>query len=133
MNDNLSQDQYRQQTAFVKALAAMAKKFNVLIFLVAHPRKTFVREFSNDDVAGSSNITNLVDVVIRYSRPRDDETDAPRVLNVLKNRLNGRLTKKPGIPLYYNDGSKRISECLNFGWKMGWEDVTEGREEPLPF
>lgn len=133
MNDNLSQDQYRQQTAFVKSLASIAKKFNVLIFLVAHPRKASVREFSNDDVAGSSNITNLVDVVIRYSRPRDDETDAPRVLSVLKNRLNGRLTKKPGIPLYYNDGSKRISECLNFGWKMGWEDVTEGREEPLPF
>lgn len=134
MSDDLSRDQYRQQTAFVKQLALMAKQYNVLIFLVAHPRKVYGGQFGNDDVAGSSNITNLVDVVLRYARPADDdiENPPPRILQVLKNRLNGKTHRgKAGIDLYYNEASKRISECLNWSWPLGWE-TTDG-EEPLPF
>ena len=134
MSDDLSRDQYRQQTAFVKQLALMAKQYNVLIFLVAHPRKVYGGQFGNDDVAGSSNITNLVDVVLRYARPADDDIDnpPPRILQVLKNRLNGKTHRgKVGIDLYYNEASKRISECHNWSWPLGWE-TTDG-EEPLPF
>lgn len=134
MSDDLSRDQYRQQTAFVKQLALMAKQYNVLIFLVAHPRKVYGGQFGNDDVAGSSNITNLVDVVLRYARPADDDIDnpPPRILQVLKNRLNGKTHRgKAGIDLYYNEASKRISECHNWSWPLGWE--TTAGEEPLPF
>lgn len=134
MSDDLSRDQYRQQTAFVKQLALMAKQYNVLIFLVAHPRKVYGGQFGNDDVAGSSNITNLVDVVLRYARPADDDIDnpPPRILQVLKNRLNGKTHRgKAGIDLYYNEASKRISECHNWSWPLGWE--TTAGEDPLPF
>ena len=135
MTDNLSQDQYRQQTIFVKALAKMAKRYNVLIFLVAHPRKASTNQFTNDDVAGSSNITNLVDVTLRYCKPKEEDgIVAPRILQILKNRMNGRVHHgSKGIPLFFNEGSKRISEQLNFSWKVGWEGVTEISEEPLPF
>ena len=137
MTDNITQDQYRQQTIFVKKLAHMAKRMNVLIFLVAHPRKANGYQFSNDDVAGSSNITNLVDVTLRYARPFDpDDPDKPaRVLQILKNRLNGKIHRNhDGIKLWYNESSKRISDSCNFEWPLGWENMKQAHEEePLPF
>jgi archaellum biogenesis ATPase FlaH len=141
LTDDLSYDQYRQQTIFVKKLAAMAKQYNVIIFLIAHPRKSNGFEFGNDDVAGSSNITNLVDVTLRYTRPfEEDDPDQPaRVLQVLKNRLNGRTHRqREGIKLYYNEASKRISEKMNFSWTLGWEGFTRAGEDDdfeieLPF
>lgn len=120
VTDDLSSDIYRQQTKFVRELAIMAKRFNVLIFLIAHPKKRNGMEFSNDDVAGSSNVTNLADVVLRYMKPpEDDDSGADRILQVWKNRLTGKTEKK--IPLFYEESSRRISEKQKFDWKIGWE------------
>ena len=130
MDDDISSDLNRQQTAFVRKLTYIAKQFNVLIFLIAHPKKNQGGKynFTNDDVAGSSNITNLVDVVLRYDTPsRQEEAneDTPRperVLQVFKNRLTGKV-KTDGIGLYYQESSKRISEDkMTFDWELGWED-----------
>lgn len=125
MDDDTTSDLYRQQSNFVKSLSKMAKRFNVVIILIAHPKKFNDREFDNDDVSGSSNITNLVDTVMVYSRAKDgDATGADSILKVTKNRLTGRYTKKEGIPLYFEQSSKRISESKDcFDWKTGWEDV----------
>ena len=129
IDDDIASDLYRQQTAFVRKLTHIAKQFNVLIFLIAHPKKNQSGKytFTNDDVAGSSNITNLVDVVLRYDAPNheqeyDDETPRPdRVLQVYKNRLTGKV-KLDGIGLYYQESSKRISEDkMTFDWELGWE------------
>lgn len=130
MNDDITSDLNRQQTAFVRKLTHIAKRFNVVIFLVAHPKKnqTGKYTFNNDDVAGSSNITNLVDVVLRYDVPDRIEEEAAdsrpqRVLQVFKNRLTGRLCTD-GIGLYYQESSKRISENpQSFDWSLGWEEV----------
>lgn len=123
MVDDTAVDQYRQQTIFVNSLAKMAKQYNVVIFLIAHPRKKqgFVG-FDNDDVAGSSNITNLVDVVIRYSRPKGKDIPPDtmdRELTVFKNRLTGQ-TNRNGIKLFFQEGSKRIEESTYaFDWELG--------------
>ena len=143
MEDNISADLNRQQTAFVRKLTRIAKRFNVLIFLVAHPKKNQSGKFNftNDDVAGSSNITNLVDVVLRYDVPdkRDDEDEStrpPRVLQVFKNRLTGKLCID-GIGLYYQESSRRISEDNHtFDWSLGWEtaeDFRTAEELEIPF
>jgi twinkle protein len=140
LEDDISNDLNRQQTAFVRQLAKMARKFNVLIFLVAHPKKnqTGKYHFSNDDVAGSSNITNLVDVVLRYDSPEkreEGEITPDRVLQVFKNRLTGRLNTD-GIGLYYEESSKRISEVMgSFDWELGWENqfFTVTGDEEIPF
>ena len=129
MDDDITSDLNRQQTSFVRQLAQIAKKYNVLIFLVAHPKKnpSGKFDFCNDDVAGSSNITNLVDVVLRYDSPssRDESEEKPdRVLQVFKNRLTGKLNTK-GIGLYYQESSKRISENKTFDWELGWETATD--------
>lgn len=136
MVDDTSLDQYRQQTIFVNALAKMAKRYNVLIFLIAHPRKKTGNEFDNDDIAGSSNITNMVDVVIRYSRPKGKDIPADtkdRELKVYKNRLTG-TTNRIGIKLFFEPESKRISESeYSFDWELGWEEHYEQLEfEPIP-
>jgi len=138
MEDDMSSDIYRQQTKFVRSLATMAKQFDVLIILIVHPRKSNGYEFRNDDVAGSSNITNLADVVMRYSVPNYDENDpdpADRILQVTKNRLNGRL-QRDGIKLWFDEASKRISEDKRFNWEVGWEHTfmdADDLDEPIPF
>ena len=124
MVDDASVDQYRQQTAFVNRLAKLTKQYNVLIFLIAHPRKKQGFNFDNDDVAGSSNITNLADIIIRYSRAKDKgiPADTPlRDITVHKNRLTG-ITNSKGIRLFFEPKSKRISESPErFAWRLGWE------------
>lgn len=133
--DDLSSDQYRQQTKFVNGLVNMAKKYNVLILLVAHPRKHQGTLFDNDDVAGSANITNLADVVMKYSRPKDDELreNGLRVLSVYKNRLTGKLCTK-GIKMYYDSASKRISDTNGkFDWKLGWEKLLDDNTEDMNY
>lgn len=133
MDDNLSADLNRQQTAFVRELTHIAKRFNVLIFLIAHPKKVQNGKstFTNDDVSGSSNITNLVDVVLRYDVPEKKEGDGalpPRMLQVSKNRLTGKILMD-GIGLYYDEASRRISESNNpesFKWVLGWEANEDG-------
>lgn len=113
----------------------------MLIFLVVHPRKAGITRFSNDDVMGSSNITNLADVILRYTKPSRSEDDPDprpdRVLQVTKNRNNGRIDPD-GIPTWYEESSKRISEkAKDFSWVFSWnsdfEDVPDEDLGDIPF
>ena len=126
ISDDLKSDLYRQQSAFVRNLTEMAKRYNVIILLIVHPRKRLGNQFGNDDVAGSSNITNLADVVLNYALPRDDDDSKPeRVLQITKNRLNGK-TDFSGIPLWYDIPSKRILEARGMNkFALGW-DIMDG-------
>lgn len=123
MGDDMSLDQYRQQTRFVAALAQLATKHQVIIFLVAHPRKAGLQEFRNDDISGSGHIADLASVIIRYDEPRKEEDPGDRLLQVTKNRLTGRVDYK-GTPLWYEESSKRISDTQGkFDWHYGWESM----------
>lgn len=138
MTDDLSADIYRQQTEFVKELVRIKDVFNVCIILVVHPRKSQGYNFRNDDVAGSSNITNLVDTIINYTIPERTEGDpdpCDRLLQVTKNRFYGRLDKA-GIKLWFEESSKRISEDeYEFDWEFDWNNDFEDTEESdeIPF
>lgn len=131
IEDDLSADLYRQQTAFVRALAKMSKKHDVIIILIVHPRKNDLKKFSNDDVMGSSNITNLADVIMNYTKPKEDEDMRPeRVLMVTKNRLSGEVNFD-GIPLWYDIPSKRILEARGLhGWRYGWNILDDFMKLP---
>lgn len=129
MHDDMARDFYRQQSGFVRELANIARQFEVIIFLVAHPRKTNALGFRNDDVSGSGNITNLAHMVLNYTNPRDENDPGDRVLQVAKNRLTGR-TVMQGIPLWFQESSKRITDTEHvFNWRYGWE--TEEKDDPL--
>lgn len=115
-------DLYQAQSSFVKQLKQVAVKYDVVILLVAHPRKT-KESISNDDVSGSSDITNRVDVVLSYSRD-DTESENDSKLSVLKNRLTGKLTARGSeIKLFYSNKSKRINSEGTGNKVYSWEKM----------
>jgi hypothetical protein len=99
-------DKYDRQSSICKAFARMAQTYNVMIVLIAHKKKGFEAD-ENDDVLGSSEITNLAGVVMSYGRSQDVGEDE-RVIRISKNRLNGHLTASEGVCVGFDDASKRV-------------------------
>lgn len=118
-------DKYEAETDIVKKLKNFAKKYNALVHLVAHPRKSMNDEIEKDDVAGSANITNLADYVTTISRAKDDVVEYDAILKILKNRHTG---VNVGKKLMFNIERKRFysSETekeLNKRYLDLWEEV----------
>ena len=134
LDDNLEFDIYRQQAVFVKKLKRLASRFGVVIMLVAHPKKASrdSKGFENDDVLGSSNVTNFADIIMRYDVPSKKEQDADkRVLELTKSRRSGRKGK---IEMFYEFKSKRISDDVKrLDDKLFASVEFETVEEPFPF
>lgn len=122
---------YRAQSNFVGRVSKMAKAYKVAFILVAHPRKSNLA-FQNDDVSGSADITNKVDIVMSYDRPEDSQDESERVLAVTKNRLTGKLGE---VKLYYSEESKRIvGKSKNFNKDYFKENTFEPADQyEIPF
>lgn len=99
-------DKYERQSKFVKKLARIAIRYNVIILLVAHKRKNNFSQNENDEVSGSGDITNLGMVTIAYEKNKDLD-DSQRVIKVSKNRLFGKTNTK-GFTMQFDERSKRI-------------------------
>lgn len=132
---DLKDDIYRAQSKFMRRLKQIAVKYNVVVLVVAHPRKT-KDNLDNDDVSGSSDITNRVDVVMSYARAGEND-GCDSKLAVLKNRLTGRTTRKgQEIQLFYSQSTKRITSLQSNGKTYGWEsyeNLVERGFMDLPF
>lgn len=105
-------EKYQKQEIFCKRLARLARRYNIIVLLVAHKRKDNVKYVTdeNDDVLGSSEITNLAGAVISYGRPKaneDGETAEGRIIKVTKERVEGHINMD-GISVGYDPASKRI-------------------------
>lgn len=132
---DVNSDLYRAQSKFVGRLAKLTKTYNMTIILVAHPRKRPNGiAFTNDDVSGSADITNRVDVVMSYDKwieNGEEEKDARR-LSITKNRLTGIRGE---VKLFFEFQSRRISDCKNFA--KGWIDegfkAVDTELEEVPF
>ena len=124
----MSVDLYRAQSKFVDKLVKMAKRLQVAVILVVHPRKNRFGNDDTDEVSGSADITNKVDIVITYKRNLASFENAERVVTVSKNRLTGKLAVgEAAIPLYYDEASKRICEDkADFIKTYGWEKDEDG-------
>lgn len=107
-------DVYQAQTNTIKRLKTIAQQLDVVIMLVAHPRKspTASRELTQDSISGSKDIVNLADLLFAYTRHNDEEKQMfARRLNLLKNRRRGLLMEgKNGVYLSYDSKSNRICE-----------------------
>lgn len=104
-------DLYRAQSEFVKKVKSIAVKLNIVVVLIAHPKKEQNgKELDNDSVSGSSDITNAVDVVMTYSSNNgEDKERYQSLVGITKNRLTGRkLLKDNRIKVMYSNKSKRI-------------------------
>lgn len=115
-------DLYRAQSKFVDKLVKLAKRLNVVVILVAHPRKNKFSSDDTDEISGSADITNKVDIVMTYKR-FDGMGEDVRKLSISKNRLTGRLaTGEKEIMLFYDPASKRISDVNSaFTKSYAWE------------
>lgn len=130
---DMSVDLYRAQSKFVDKLVKMAKRLNVAVILVVHPRKNSYSKDDTDEVSGSADITNKVDIVMTYKRNGSIDFSAvnmqnERFLTVSKNRLTGKLAvKDDAIALHYDPVSKRISDNKDdFTHPYGWEASKDG-------
>lgn len=147
-----SKDRYTKQGEFVNYLAVMAKEYGVAILLVAHRRKSGYggnESTDNEEVNGSSHITNLVGLNIFYGRGKREEPtgrkdnegkartktvidmDSPvRYIKVTKNRIDGKVNLK-GIEVEYDEPSNRIyynGKHNNRNRVYGWNksDIGDG-------
>ncbi len=118
---DMAKDEYRCQSKFVKKLSRLTKRHDVVVILVAHPRKNSLTVDENDAVSGSGDITNLADIVMTFKRDEDQED--LNHLSVSKNRWFGKLTKKDGIDLRYDKKSRRLIDKsqMDFDFEVGWE------------
>ena len=116
---------YLAQSNFVRQLKDIAMRYDVAIILVAHPRKAGKddkgSDFDNDIVSGSSNITDRVDIVMNYSRAKEEDP-FDSLLQIGKSRLVGVLKLgKDGIPLNYSPKTKRVFGARILDKRYGWE------------
>lgn len=95
-------EENKAQAKFTAQLKAFATKYKAHVIIVAHPRKTAAGStFSNDDVSGSSAITNLADTVLNVEKE-------PKGIRVTKNRDYG-ITGF--IETYYDPANRRIYQA----------------------
>lgn len=146
---DLADTKYDAQTEFVMSLHNLARKYNVHILFVAHPRKAlgFLRL---DDISGTGDLANAVDNAFIVHRVNNDfrrlskitfgwNDDNPiysatNAIEIAKDRDGG--TQDYFVPLYYERESKRLknnkAENKIYGWcnDDGFEQIA--REE-IPF
>jgi len=127
---------YQAQKEFVDRLVKLAKLYNVIVILVAHPRKRGVGDtttFSNDDIAGTGDVANRVDVIMsyqRYKRRNSEEDDSKRCIWVTKNRLTGRLAMGDNaVKVQYEPRTRRIvDEGGTFNYDCAWRKGYDGED-----
>lgn len=120
-------DYYRSQSEFMAQLSAFAKRHQVHVHLVAHPRKTGDK-LTNDDVSGTSDITNYADNVFTLEREEEEDAQQDTVLTVLKNRFFGERGRSIGLNFettsrrFYKSGTGQPDRTY------GWEFAFSGRQ-----
>ena len=90
-------DKYEAKTDITMRLKNFAKKYNSIVHLVAHPRKTYDNNISKEDISGTGDITNLADYITSIVRANEEERNEGELngwgydatLTILKNRHTG--------------------------------------------
>lgn len=155
---DLSPNKWDAQTQFVLTLTALAKRKNVHIAFVAHPKKSmgFLRF---DDISGTADLGNAVDDAFIVHRNNNDFKrlsqqmfdwhddneiyNGTNVIEIVKDRDGG--TQDVFIPLYYEVESKRlknyVAENVIYGWNEekkeievdldGFEEMSDGESNPF--
>jgi len=135
----LSDNKFEAQTAFILDMQRIAKKNNVHVLFIAHPRKAmgFLRL---DDISGTADLGNAVDNAFIVHRVNNDfkrlskqtfswKDDNPiyqstNVIEIAKDRDNG--TMDYFVPLYYEIETKRLKNSRSENKIYGWNKNNDG-------
>jgi len=143
---SLNYDKWQAQTNFVQDLSSLAKRKNVHIAFVAHPRKSmgFLRL---EDISGTADLANTVEDAFIIHRCGNDfrvrSTDvakggclkmddriftegATNCIEICKDREFGN--QDVFIPLWYEAESKRLKNDRSENIIYGWDDDVQTRE-----
>lgn len=139
-----SEEELRSQTDTIKKLIKFAKKYQVAVILVCHPRKMDAgTNVGIYDIAGTSNIVNLAHRTIGLRRVTDAERENAAkysekrrqllkydvIVTVVKDRMFGRQNIDVG--LYYDPASRRFfSDMDEYDRRFSWDK--KEYKEPLP-
>ena len=125
--ENVLYNKYEAQAHFVRKLAEIGRNYKVAIILVAHKRKNGNSSDANDEISGSSEITNYSTMIINYSKYTPAEIlkgskPTDRKMSVTKERLKGGSASSFNVT--FEPNSKRIYSTASnmLGYKFGWED-----------
>lgn len=146
----LSDNKFEAQTAFILDIQRIAKKHNVHVLFVAHPRKAmgFLRL---DDISGTADLGNAVDNALIVHRVNNDfkrlgkqmfgwKDDNPifsatNVIEIAKDRDGG--TQDYFVPLYYEQETKRLknypAENKIYGWNKSDDGFLNVEQGEIPF
>lgn len=120
-------DKYESQKELAKNLKNLARKYNLVIILVAHPKKTFGDQVDMFDVSGASEIVNLCDYELFTQRIIDDEENKDETyLLITKNRQTGKQKKR--LQLRFDDIRKRLYSCPDELNRVYGYDINEQQE-----
>lgn len=139
-----SEEELCSQTDTIKKLIEFAKKYQVAVILVCHPRKMDAgTNVGIYDIAGTSNIVNLAHRTIGLRRVTDAERENAAkysekrrqllkydvIVTVVKDRMFGRQNIDVG--LYYDPASRRFfSDMDEYDRRFSWDK--KEYKEPLP-
>lgn len=131
-------DKYEKQSKFMNRLVILARKYNVLIILVAHQKKGD-NDNKNEGISGTADIGNLAAVTLAYEK---DKSISPvnRRLSIVKSRLFS-IKHPGGWVMQYDEFSRRVEEAdADITFHLLWEedsngfiDVPENGIEDIPF
>jgi len=118
MKCGINEDDLNGQKAFANKVAVAARDLGIHIFLVAHSRKTADEHgrASKFDVAGSANLTNLVDNVFSVHRNKAREEEA------LNSGLNSEIMNQPPCTVYLL--KQRHGRGVETKWGFGYVPET---------
>lgn len=146
----LSDNKFEAQTAFILDMQRIAKKHNVHVLFVAHPRKAmgFLRL---DDISGTADLGNAVDNALIVHRVNNDFKrlgkqmfgwndnnplfESTNVIEIAKDRDGG--TMDYFVPLHYEIETKRLknfpAENKIYGWNKSDDGFLNVEQGEIPF
>ncbi len=123
MKCGINEDDLNKQKSFANKLSVAARDLNIHLFLVAHSRKTANENESANkfDVAGSANLTNLVDNVFSIHRNKAREEE------VLNGSLDTEIMNQPPCSVYLL--KQRHGRGIETRWGFGFKPETFSYQE----
>jgi twinkle protein len=113
--ENNEKDEHRGQTVIIRKLKTLAKKLDIHIILVAHPRKTDGFSILRmQDICGSSNITNLADNLLIMHKVSEEYRKYEMEKNANKEKKSLPTTKIPNASCFLYCDKFRFDGDMNY-------------------